>query len=235
MIHYRVLVIDDERLAREEVKQHLAAYPDMALVGEAAHADQAAALITTLQPDLIFLDIHMPEQSGFDLLQSLDVVPLVVFTTAYDQYAVKAFEWDALDYLVKPIRTERFQQAIEKVRNKLSTQLANHSLFIKEGDHYHFVRIGEIHLMESAGNYVCLHAGNRKYYLKRSLNQMEKSLETSGFFRISRTELVNTNFIRQLQAMEKGKVKLLLQNGRWLEASGRQSALLKNKLGTLPG
>lgn len=136
----KVVIIDDERLAREELKRALAIYDDFVLVGEAENADSAKDLIESQKPDLIFLDIQMPEKSGFDLLESLDNVPEVLFITAFNQYAVQAFEVNALDYLMKPIREERFSKAIEKVRNaiKLKSSLGNavsdRKIFIKDGE-----------------------------------------------------------------------------------------------------
>lgn len=228
---YRILIIDDERLAREEIKQYLAGYPDFAVAGEAADADTAEGLINELKPDLLFLDIQMPERSGIDLLESLETVPEVIFTTAYDQYAVKAFELNALDYLLKPIRSERFEQAVARVRSHFNATAATPSLFVKEGDRYHFIRISDIYLIESAGNYACLYSGNRKFYVKRSLNQLEKSLNAHSFFRINRTELINTGYIKQLLSLPKGKINVVLQNEKILEVSGRQSSALRNKLG----
>lgn len=228
---YRILIIDDERLAREEIKQHLAGYSDFAVAGEAADADTAEGLINELKPDLLFLDIQMPERSGIDLLESLETVPEVIFTTAYDQYAVKAFELNALDYLLKPIRSERFDQAVARVRSHFNSTAATPSLFVKEGDRYHFIRISDIYLIESAGNYACLYSGNRKFYVKRSLNQLEKSLNAHSFFRINRTELINTGYIKQLLSLPKGKINVVLQNERILEVSGRQSSALRSKLG----
>src|SRR5882757_6126924 len=141
MSKFRAILIDDERLAREEMKLHLVAYPDFELVGEAENADEAEAKINAAEPDLIFLDIQMPGRSGFDLLESLDNVPEIIFTTAFDKYAVQAFEINALDYLVKPIREERFAKAIDKIRAKFSSKekkdkalTAAHTIFVKEGE-----------------------------------------------------------------------------------------------------
>lgn len=228
---YRTLIIDDERLAREEIKQYLAGYPDFAVAGEAEDADIAEGLINELKPDLLFLDIQMPERSGIDLLESLETVPEVIFTTAYDQYAVKAFELNALDYLLKPIRSERFDQAVARVRAHFTSTAATPSFFVKEGDRYHFIRLSDIYLIESAGNYACLYSGIRKFYLKRSLNQLEKSLNVHSFFRINRTELINTRYIKQLLSLPKGKINVVLQNEKVLEVSGRQSSALRSKLG----
>ncbi|MBO9660815.1 MAG: response regulator, partial [Chitinophagaceae bacterium] len=152
----RALIIDDERLAREEIRQHLHEYSFIETVGEAADADEAEKMVLTLTPDLLFLDIHMPERSGLDLLESLDEAPEVIFTTAYDQYAVKAFELNALDYLVKPIRKERFQLAITKVQERMNEvlhQSERQHVFIREGERMFWIKIMDITLIEASGNY----------------------------------------------------------------------------------
>lgn len=233
---FRIVIIDDERLAREEMKRHLLPYPDFEVAGEAADADEAEELINTLHPDLIFLDIQMPERSGFDLLESLNDVPEIIFTTAFNQYAVQAFDTNALDYLVKPVREERFARAIEKVRTKLAgktdnreTLPASHTLFIKEGERYHFIQVKDIYLIESTGNYARLYFGNKKVYMKRSLNQLEKSLDPALFFRTSRTTMINTHYIKQVQPLPKGRLLVSLQTGQTLTVSNRQSAAFKNR------
>lgn len=227
-----VLIIDDERLAREEIKQHLLTYPEIEIAGEAADADEAETKILQLQPDLLFLDIQMPERSGLQLLESLEHVPEVIFTTAYDQYAVKAFELNALDYLVKPIRRERFAQAMQKTLSRFSAKPGSkpeQTIFIKEGDRYYFVRIKDITLVESAGNYARLYTDGKKLYLKRSLNQLEKNMDPQFFFRISRTEIINILYIKQVLQQPKGKLTVILQTGESLEVSSRQSAAFKNR------
>lgn len=228
----KVMIIDDERLAREEIKQHLLSYQGFDIVGEAADADDAEKQIIQHQPDLLFLDIQMPERSGLELLESLEHVPEVIFTTAYDQYAVKAFELNALDYLVKPIRRERFAQAIEKALNRFSVKpglAAERTIFIREGERCYFVKVKNISLVESAGNYARLYVDGKKLYLKRSLNHLEKTLDPQLFFRISRTEIINTNYIKQIRPNTKGRLTVTLQTGESLEVSTRQSAAFKNK------
>ncbi|MFN8344205.1 MAG: LytTR family DNA-binding domain-containing protein [Spirosomataceae bacterium] len=237
MNKFRVMIVDDERLAREEMKRNLLDYADFDIVGEAENADEAEMLINTLHPDLILLDIQMPERSGFELLESLPDVPEIIFTTAFDQYAVRAFELSALDYLVKPIRQERFAKAIEKVRIKLAEKVksdssiltAERTIFVKEGEEYHFVRIKDIYLIKSVGNYAGLYVDHKKIYLKRSLNQLEKILDPTLFFRISRTEIINTAYIKQVYSLPKGRLSIRLQTGEKLDVSSRQSAEFKNR------
>ena len=193
----RTIIIDDERSSREELKRSLKNFPDFELIGEAKNADEAKEQIDAYHPDLIFLDIQMPERSGFDLLESLEEVPVVIFTTAFNQYAVQAFEINALDYLMKPIREERFIKAIEKARAAINGQRSqttstntNRQFFIKDGDKCYFVKVSEIYLIESLDNYSRLHFDGKKALLKRSLRQWEEMLDEAVFFRISRTQLI---------------------------------------------
>ena len=230
-----VIVIDDERPAREELKTALKPYPDFRLIGEAGNADEARDLINSLHPDLIFLDIHMPERSGFDLLETLDDVPTVIFITAFDQYAVKAFESNALDYLMKPIRDERFARAIAKVRISMENKNAiakakmnNRQIFIRDGDKYHFIRLEEIFLIESVENYSRLYFNGKKVLIKRSLRQWEEILDQSQFFRISRTQIINTHQIREIHSKPRGKLEISLKTGQQLDVSSRQSAKFRN-------
>ena len=232
MKKFTVIIIDDERLAREEVKRSLAGYPEFEIVEEAKNYDEAKKQIEALKPDLVFLDIQMPGRSGFDLLESLDEVPGVVFTTAFNEYAVKAFDIDALDYLVKPLRKERFAITIEKIRKKLlqaeQYDALEKQVFIKDGSKCFFVQLKDVYLIESADNYARLYFNNRKALIKRSLNQLEEILDSTIFFRISRNQIINTKFISQINNLEKGKLQVRLHKGEPLEVSLRQSVLFKN-------
>jgi len=232
---YRTIIVDDERLAREEVKRALSSYPEFVIVGEASNVEEALVKINSEKVDLLFLDIHMPEKSGFDLLEELSTVPEVVFTTAYNQYAVQAFEVNALDYLVKPIRDERFAKAIEKVKQRLSkVQTSKEPLdmqsriFIKEGEQCYFIPLAEIHFIESLENYARLHFGAKKVLIKRSLNLLEEKLPNTAFFRINRSQMVNINYIERLYPHFKNRLNIVLKTGETLEVSSRQSAKFKN-------
>jgi len=225
----RVILIDDERLAREELRRMLDAYPDFEIVAESANAEEAAQLIEKHQPDLILLDIQMPGKSGFDLLEMLPQVPEVIFVTAYNQYAVKAFETDALDYVVKPVRGERFSKVIEKVRNKISrTPSPQQQLFVKDGNKCYFIRLDEIYLIESMENYARLYFRDITTYLKRSLNQLETELDPAVFFRINRSQIINTNFIKHIEQAENGRLGITLRDGKLLQVSERQSVKFKS-------
>jgi two-component system LytT family response regulator len=233
---YKTIIIDDERLAREEVKRALSNHKEFEIIGEASYVDEAITLIEELKPDVIFLDIHMPEKTGFDLLEELTTVPEVVFTTAYDHYAVKAFEMNALDYLVKPLRDERFSKTIEKVKVELETRskaqtevLPMHrKIFIKDGENCFFIPISEIHFIESIGNYARLYFGNNKAMIKRSLNLLSEKLDPVVFFRINRSQMINTHYIKEIHPYFNNKLQVILNTGEKLEVSSRQSVKFKN-------
>lgn len=233
---YKAVIIDDERLAREEVKRALKKYPEFIVVGEANNVDAAIKLIADEDPDLLFLDIHMPEKSGFDLLEELTTVPEVVFTTAFDQYAVKAFELNALDYLVKPLRQERFAKTIEKVKQELAEKakvsqdvLPMHKkIFIKDGESCYFIPISDIYYIESMDNYARLYFGGKKAMIKRSLNLLEKKLDTTVFFRANRSQIINTHFIKEIHPHFNNKLHIILISGEKIEVSSRQSVKFKN-------
>ncbi len=235
MKSYKTIIIDDERLAREEVKRALSNYPEFVVLGEAANVDEAIVLIENERPDLIFLDIHMPEKSGFDLLEELTVVPEVVFTTAYDQYAVKAFEVNAIDYLVKPLRDERFGVSIEKVKATFAKREAkrealpmHHKIFIKDGEKCFFIPLTDIRLIQSMDNYARLFFGDEKAMIKRSLNLLAEKLDPTVFFRINRSQIINTQYIKEIHPHFNGKLQITLTSGESLEVSSRQSAKFKN-------
>ncbi len=223
----RIIIIDDERAARDEVKRLLDSFPDFEIAGEARNADEAKALIESMHPDLIFLDIQMPEKSGFDLLESLEKVPQVIFTTAYDQYAVKAFEVSALDYLMKPIREERFAMAIEQARSKI-VKLHADRIFVKDRQQYHFVSWDKVYLIESMDNYARLFFDGKKVFLKSSLNQLEEKLDAAIFFRINRAQIINMKFIQKVAVADNGRLNITLSTGDVLEVSERQSVRFKN-------
>lgn len=236
MTPYKVIIIDDERLAREEIKRYLKDDDSFKIVGEASHVEEAIVLITSENPDLIFLDIQMPEKSGFDLLNELTTTPEIIFTTAYSEYATKAFEVNAVDYLVKPIRMERFDQSIKKVKKELSRVVgqrenlsANHKIFIKDGEKCFLIPLSEIRYIESLENYVRFHFNEDKAMLKKSLNSIEEKLDPKVFFRINRSEIINLNFIHKISPGFKNKLKIELETGETFDVSSRQSVRFKNR------
>jgi len=234
------IIVEDSRLARNELKELLKAHTDIELLGEAENVDQAYELVQAQHPDLLFLDINMPEKDGFELLEMLDEVPITIFTTAFDEYAIKSFEYNALDYLLKPINQKRFDKAIEKVKEKLqnnsedptdSNRLKETSqIFIKDGEKCWLVKIGEISHFEIVGNYSRVYFQDEKPMLYKSLNQIEKKLPMASFFRVNRQQIVNTNYIKKMVPWFNGKLKLTMENGEDIEVSRRQSYLFKDKM-----
>jgi two-component system LytT family response regulator len=223
----RALVVDDEPLARRELRRLLEPFPAVQVVGEAGHIDEARERIESLSPDVVFLDIQMPGGTGFDLLTRLDRVPRVVFTTAYDQYAAKAFDVNALDYLLKPIEPERLASAVRKLTASspaaASADGPLDQLFIKDGPRCWFVALRDVSLFTSEGNYVRLHWGRERPLLARSLLALESRLDPRRFFRANRAQIVNLDFIQQVEPGEGGRLHVQLREGPEVEISRRQA------------
>jgi two-component system LytT family response regulator len=234
------VIVEDSRLARNELKELLKSHKDIELIGEAENVDLGYELIQKTHPDLLFLDINMPEKDGFELLEMLDEVPITVFTTAFDEYAIKSFEYNALDYLLKPINEKRFAAAIEKVKSKIegtddesanNTKLTESSqIFIKDGEKCWLVKIGDISHFEIVGNYTRVFFQDNKPMLYKSLNQIEEKLPDGSFFRVNRQQIINTNFISNVVPWFNGKLKLTMRNGDEVEVSRRQSYLFKDRM-----
>lgn len=233
----KALIIDDERLARNELRRLLKEFPEIEIVGEARNADEAFSRIQELQPELIFLDIQMPGDNGFQLLERLDQAPVVIFTTAYDKYALKAFDVNALDYLVKPIEPKRLSAAITKVSARFSTANATSSVdpkfpsaveghqqvFVRDGDHCWFVKLKDIVLLESEGNYTRLFFGPNKPLLLRSLNYLQTRLDSRSFFRANRKQIINLSFIESIHAWPNGGYLVKLRGSFEVTMSRRQA------------
>lgn len=238
-MNIRAVIVEDSRLARNELKLLLGAHGDIELVGEAENVDQGYDLIQGTDPDLLFLDINMPEKDGFELLGMLDRVPITIFTTAYDQFAIKSFEYNALDYLLKPVGEKRFRMAMDKVRDRLELDPGSSrgkkltpesQIFIKDGENCWLVKIGDIFLLEVVGNYTRVHFGVEKPLLYKSLNQLEEKLPGDLFFRANRQQMVNTTAIANVVPWFNGKLKLSLTNGEDVEVSRRQSYIFKDRM-----
>ena len=236
----RALIIDDERLARKELVKLLEDFPEIDILGEAANADEAFEMINQLNPDLLFLDIQMPGKTGFELLEMLDAVPKVIFTTAYDEYALKAFEVNALDYLLKPIQMERLQDSLSKlqtpeetteikggVEKKLSL---DDQVFVKDGDKCWFVRLSDIRYFESDGNYIKVFFENFKPMIHKSLNALDEKLNNRDFFRASRKHIINLSWVETIEPWFNGGLMVKLKGGDKVEVSRRQAAKFKDKM-----
>jgi len=244
----RAIIVDDERLARNELKRLLEEFPRINIVGEAANAEEAIPLIEEMNPDLLFLDIQMPGKNGFELLEELeDKVPEVIFTTAYDEYALKAFEYNALDYIMKPIDSPRLAEAIMKIEAEQEKakqdealmdsegQLGVHDqVFVKDGEKCWFVRLGKVRLFESMGNYVRLHFDNEKPMILKSLNSLEERLDSKIYFRANRKHIINLNWIDKIEPWFSGGLLVTLKagdvgpGGEKIEISRRQAIKFKD-------
>nr|WP_297911436.1 LytTR family DNA-binding domain-containing protein [uncultured Allomuricauda sp.] len=234
------VIVEDSRLARQELKELLKQHKEVELLGEAENVDSAYELIQHMRPDLLFLDINMPEKDGFELFQMLDEVPITIFTTAFDEYAIKSFEYNALDYLLKPVNAKRFGQALEKARAQLITNASesskdhrlkeNSQIFIKDGEACWLVKVGDISHFEIVGNYTRVFFEDKRPLLYKSLNQIEEKLPETSFFRVNRQQIINTNFIQNVVPWFNGKLKLTMKNGDEVEVSRRQSYIFKDKM-----
>jgi two-component system LytT family response regulator len=224
------IIVDDERLARAELRRLLGAHGQIEVAGEARNGEEAKALVKELSPDLMFLDIQMPGLTGFELLERLEDVPQVIFTTAYDQYALKAFEVNALDYLMKPIAPERLATALSRVRPR-SARARLEQVFVRDGERCWIVRVEDIFLLESEGNYTRVHFGKHRPLIRRSLNALEAQLDPAVFFRAGRKEIVNLKWIENVELGVGGGFVVALRGGRTVEMSRRQSARLREIIG----
>lgn len=233
----RTLIIDDERLARKELMGLLAQYDEVEIIGECSNAQEAIEMISKEQPDLIFLDVQMPGMNGFEMLQQLEYVPQVIFVTAFDEYAMKAFEVNALDYLLKPVETERLKEAIQKVvkNNALEEKLESKGtfkegrlgqedqIFLKDGEKCWFVALSEVKMFESEGNYVRVFFHQSKPLILKSLNTLEERLDHT-FFRTNRKFIVNLRWVQSVENWFNGGLRLTLKDGTQVEVSRRQAA-----------
>jgi len=235
----KALIIDDERLARKELTTLLEAHPSIEIVGEAMNADEAEKLIEELNPDLLFLDIQMPGRTGFQLLESLDSAPMVVFTTAYDQHAIKAFEVNALDYLLKPIIAERLSEAVHKVMEKERVKAGRSGekklgledqVFVKDGERCWFVTLANVRMFESDGNYIKVYFDTNRPMIHKSLNALDEKLDERAFFRASRKHIVNLSWVEGIEPWFNGGLMVKLRGGDKVEVSRRQAAKFKDMM-----
>jgi two-component system LytT family response regulator len=240
----RAVIVDDERLARNELRRLLARHPEVEVVGEAASAEAARRVIHALEPDLLFVDVQMPGETGFDLVASLDAVPLVVFATAYDEYALQAFEVSALDYLVKPIEPKRLAQSVDRLlaadRRSTGPETATAGadtgvdrlseedrVFVADGNRYWLIDLGRIRLFESADNYAQAFFDDRSPMIRRSLNQLEEKLDPRVFFRANRSQIINIKAIRAIHSWFGGRLMVELEGGQEVTLSRRRTRVFR--------
>jgi two-component system LytT family response regulator len=240
----KAIIIDDERLARNELKKLLLDFPEIEVIAEAANAAEGVEKIDSLNPDLIFLDIQMPGKTGFDMLSELERAPNVIFTTAYDEYALKAFEVNALDYLLKPVEPKRLADALQKLQVEEDKEpISDHSIsvnrsilnehdqvFVKDGERCWFVKLSDIRLFESVGNYAKVYFGPNKPLILKSLNALEERLDEKVFFRANRKHIVNLRLIEKIEPYFNGGLLLEMKGGEKIEVSRRQTVKFKEMM-----
>jgi len=240
----RAIIIDDERLARNELKKLLLDFPEIEVIAEATNANEGVEKIDSLDPDLIFLDIQMPGKTGFDMLSELEKAPNVIFTTAYDEHALKAFEVNALDYLLKPVEPKRLADALQKLQLEEDKEpLSDHAIstnrsilnehdqvFVKDGERCWFVKLSDIRLFESVGNYAKVYFGPNKPLILKSLNALEERLDEKVFFRANRKHIVNLRLIEKIEPYFNGGLLLEMKGGEKIEVSRRQTVKFKEMM-----
>ena len=239
----RTIIADDEHLSRSKLRILLESEPDVQITAECRNGAETVAAVATRRPDLLFLDIRMPDMDGFEVLGRLgpDVMPVVIFTTAYDQYAVRAFEADALDYLLKPFDAGRLRQAVKRARAELlvtgdrkatyrmldslanartrSDNVMQRRLVIKSGGRITFLQFDEIDWLEAAGNYVKLNVGKQSYLMREGIGRIAEKLDPAQFVRIHRSIIVNVRKIKEMQPVNSGEFIVSLDNGKQLSCS----------------
>ena len=233
----KAIIVDDERLARKELSSLLENHPEIEIVDEAGNADEAVEKIDKHNPDVIFLDIHMPGKTGFELLEFLDRTPQVIFTTAYDEFALKAFDVNALDYLLKPIQVDRLSESINKIKTKLPVKASadrklssKDQVFVKDGEKCWFVKLEDVRLFESDGNYIKVYFDQFKPMIHKSLNALNEKLDDKCFFRASRKHIINLGWVASIDTWFNGGLLVELKGGEKIELSRRQSARFREMM-----
>ncbi|HNX05243.1 MAG TPA: LytTR family DNA-binding domain-containing protein [Opitutales bacterium] len=241
----RALIVDDERLARVELRRLLEAHPEVEIVGEASDVAEAREAVEKLVPDLVFLDVQMPGGTGFDLLETLeDALPEIIFVTAFDEHALKAFEFNALDYLLKPVDPARLTEAVQRARGRISKRFdesephpqptsrlsAEDRVFLRDGDRCWLLPLRDIVLFESDGNYTNVRFGGNCAMLPRSLSSMEERLDPSLFFRANRSQIINIHKVKGVDLWFSGSLKATMEGALTVELSRRQAAAFREKL-----
>lgn len=235
----KTIIVDDERLAREGLKNLLKDFPEINIIGEAGNADEASELVDRLKPQLLFLDVEMPGKNGFALLEDLIDTPCVIFTTAYNEFAIKAFEVNALDYLLKPIQTERLRQGIARVKKEIAdisadsqkNQLGDKDqVFIRDGEKCWFVKMEDIRMIESAGNYAKIYFDEYHPLIHKTLHALDERLSPSMFFRANRQQIINLRYIDKIELFFNAGFIIIMKDGTKVEVSRRQSVKFKEMM-----
>lgn len=232
----RAVIVEDSRLARLELKELLKAFPQITIVAEADSAEQALTVIPAEDPDLLFMDIHLPGKNGFEILQELDKVPAVIFTTAFDQYVMQSFDYNTLDYLLKPIAPERLKKAVLKAEQQITSPVASLTkkklttadrIFVKDGKKCWFVPLSEVSLFQSMGNYTQVHFNENSPLILKALQHIDDMIDDQEFIRVNRQQIINIKYIADVAEWFEGRLKLTLVTGQSIEVSRRQVNRIK--------
>ena len=233
----KVIIIDDEAPARELIRHYLLTYPDIDIVGEADNGFTAMKLIREQNPQLIFLDVQMPKLTGFEMLELMDILPAIIFSTAFDQYAIRAFELNAVDYLLKPYSKERFDAAMQKALARIQSGTATQPelqifknsvappsgtltrIAVKDRQQIHVIPVNDIDFIEADGDYVKLHTAKSAYLKEKTMKYFEENLSPGQFIRIHRSFIVNVNEVAKIELYEKESYRVHLKSGEILKAS----------------
>jgi len=236
----KAIIVEDSRLARLELNELLKVHPEIGVIAEAVEAEEAIHLINELKPDVVFLDIHLPQKDGFSILEAVDSLPLVIFTTAFDKYAVKSFEYNTLDYLLKPINKQRLAKAIDKLVLAANKSINSEPdrppltpdkrVFVRDGEQCWLLNLDEVRLFESCGNYTQVHFGTNRPMIFKSLNKIETRLDINYFFRANRRHIINLKFVKSIEPWMNGNFRLLMDDDTEIETSRRNTKKFKNLL-----
>jgi two-component system LytT family response regulator len=247
MPNFKVLIVDDERLSRRRVRRLLSLEPDCEIAGECANGVDAVAALKQSRPDIVFLDVQMPEMDGFEVARAVaDARPLVIFTSAYDEYALRAFEVQAFDYLLKPFDGRRFRESLQRARARVecdrsgrssiqpeplqATRISPDRIAVRNNGRVVFVKLADIDWIEAADNYVCLHCGRETHVVRETMNELEARLDPAQFLRVHRSSIVNLDRVRELQPWFRGDYRILLRDGTQLTLTKNHREKLESRL-----
>jgi two-component system LytT family response regulator len=251
MPNFKVLIVDDERLSRRRVRRLLSLEPDCEVAAECSSGAEAVAALSQTRPDIVFLDVQMPEMDGFEVARAMDGAnPLVIFTSAYDEYALRAFEVQAFDYLLKPFDGRRFRESLQRARTRVerdrsghrdprpveppapvqSPRIAPDRIAVRNNGRVVFLKLADIDWIEAADNYVCLHAGRDTHLVRETMNELEARLDPAQFLRVHRSSIVNLDRIRELQPWFRGEYRIVLRDGTQLTLTRNHREKLEARL-----
>ncbi len=251
MPNFKVLIVDDERLSRRRVRRLLSLEPDCEVTGECANGMEAVSSLRQSRPDIVFLDVQMPEMDGFEVARAMaETKPLVIFTSAYDEYALRAFEVQAFDYLLKPFDGRRFRESLHRARTRvecdrsgqdrralttpeaapLPVRVAPDRIAVRNNGRVVFVKLADIDWIEAADNYVCLHCGKETHVVRETMNELEARLDPAQFLRVHRSSIVNLDRVRELQPWFRGDYRIVLRDGTELTLTKNHREKLESRL-----